>query len=94
VADVALAVRRRKCGASQLAVPAIGFTSFDQRQPGWEDQSADLPAADVQDLSAAARELAGLVRLLEALVLCLSMSPPVRNRKGTLTCIFGSGGRI
>ena len=24
-----------KCGASQFAVPAIGFTSFDQREPGW-----------------------------------------------------------
>jgi hypothetical protein len=25
-----------KCGAWQLSVPAIGFTSFDHRQPGWK----------------------------------------------------------
>ena len=60
-----------KCGASQLSVLAIGFTSFDQRQPGCEDEAADLAAADLQDLRPAVRELARLVGCLEALVLGL-----------------------
>ena len=60
-----------KWGASQLSVSAIGLTSFDQRQPGWKDQPADLGAADLQDLGAAVGELADLVGRAEGLVLGL-----------------------
>ena len=50
-----------KWGASQLLVFAIGFTSFDQRQPGWKTSRPTSAAADLQDLGAAVGELADLV---------------------------------
>ena len=54
--------------------PAIGFTSFDQRQPGWKTIRPTCPPPTFRISALALRELAGLVGCLEAFVLgCLSM---------------------
>ena len=39
--------------------------------PGLEDEASDLGSSDVEDLGSAIRELARLIRTLEALVLCV-----------------------
>jgi hypothetical protein len=65
-ADVVLEVRR-------FAARGAG-DRLDVVRPaptGLEDEAADLAAADLEDLGAAVRELAYLVRRLEALLLAL-----------------------
>jgi hypothetical protein len=55
-----------KCGATQLSVPAMGFTSLDQRPPGLEDQPPNVGTTDLYYLGPAVGELSYLVGSTEA----------------------------
>ena len=50
----------------QLSVPTIGLRSFDQRQPGLEDQTADFGVSYLQDFGSTVRERPHFVGLGEA----------------------------
>jgi TetR/AcrR family transcriptional repressor of nem operon len=48
-----------KCGASQLSVPAIGLTSFDQRQPGSKTRRPTSPPPTRAAIEASVPEAPG-----------------------------------
>lgn len=76
-------ISRPRGGYMHNDVPAIGLTSFDQREPRWKDGPAHIEVVEAEDLDAAIRERGNLVRLRQGFALKACHRPsivPPRNR--------------